>query len=99
MTDRLNNIEAKLDKIDERLDKVEQVLIRNTTVMEEHHRRSTLLEAHVDKIESRFYKELGPIKDHIDMVSYGFKGIMWVFAGVAAISGLILTVKQLGLID
>lgn len=97
MDHKLNSIENKLDKIDERLDKVEQVLIRNTTVMEEHHRRSTLLESHVNKIEARFYKELGPIKKHIDMISYGFKGIMWVFAGVAAIAGLILTAKQLGL--
>lgn len=98
MDDRLNSIEAKLDKIDERLDKVEQVLVRNTTVMEEHHRRSNMLESHVDKIENRFYKELGPIKAHVDSVAYGIKGIAWVFAGVAAVAGLFLTLKQLGLL-
>jgi tetrahydromethanopterin S-methyltransferase subunit G len=56
MDDKFNRINAKLDKIDERLDKVEQVLVRNTTIMEEHHRRSTTLETHVSKIEGRFYK-------------------------------------------
>lgn len=98
MDSKLNSIESKLDKIDERLDKVEQVLIRNTTVMEEHHRRSTLLEAHVDKIENRFYKELGPVKKHIDTVSYGLKGILWLFAGITALAGLFLTLKQLGIL-
>lgn len=98
MDDKLNRIDAKLDRIDERLDKVEQVLIRNTAIIEEHHRRSTTLEAHVSKIEQRFYKELGPVKNHINMVSYGIKGIMWLFAGVAGITGLMLTLKQLGLI-
>lgn len=98
MEDRLKQIDSKLDRIDERLDKVEQVLVRNTTIMEEHHRRSTSLEAHVDKIENRFYKELGPIKTHVDSVAYGIKGIGWVFAGVAAIAGLFLTLKELGII-
>jgi tetrahydromethanopterin S-methyltransferase subunit G len=98
MDDKFNRINAKLDKIDERLDKVEQVLVRNTTIMEEHHRRSTTLETHVSKIEGRFYKELGPIKKHVDMVSYGVKGIMWVFAGISASIGLLLALRQLGIV-
>lgn len=92
-----NSVNNKLDKIDERLDKVEQVLIRNTTVMEEHHRRSTLLEIHVNKIEERFLAELGPIKNYKDKISYGFKGIVWVTGICISAVTVLLMLKQLGL--
>lgn len=98
MDTKLTTIETKIDKIDERLDKVEQVLIRNTTVMEEHHRRSNLLETHVGKIEDRFYLELGPIKNHINLVSYGFKTIVFTGGLLVGIAGLLLTLKQLGIL-
>lgn len=55
------NSDDKLDRIDRRIDDLTVIAIKNTTILEEHQRRSLALEKHVDLIESR----IEPVITHV----------------------------------
>ena len=83
----LDRLEAKFDKIEEKIDLVENhldsinvTLVRNTSSLEEHIRRTELLE-----------KKLEPIEIHVTQMQGAFK-----FIGVVAVvAGLVLTLMQI----
>lgn len=56
------DMQAKLDKLDERLDSIERVLIRNTSSLEEHVRRTNILE-----------EDMKPVKGHVTFVNNAAK--------------------------
>lgn len=58
MSDNNDRLYQKLDNIDQRLDNVDVTMARNTVLLDEHIKRTNLLEA-----------EIKPIKRHMDMVN------------------------------
>lgn len=51
-------MKPQLDRIEERLDKIDTTLVKNTISLEEHIRRTNLIE-----------EELKPIKSHVSFVN------------------------------
>jgi hypothetical protein len=71
---------AKLDKLDERLDSVDKVLVRNTTSLEDHIRRTEILE-----------NEMEPVKAHVAQVS----GAMKLIIAISSVAGIVQAVYLL----
>ena len=63
-----------LDKHSEMLEKQNEILLRNTITVEEHHRRSLFLEAEQAKLEA----QIEPIKAHVEQMKGIGKFIKWV---------------------
>lgn len=76
-----------LDKMDQRLDNVDVTLAKQSVVLEEHVKRTNLLESKIADLEA---DELKPIKKHVDRVN----AIMWVMGGLLTVAA---TLKSLGL--
>lgn len=72
----------KLDKLDERLDNVDKTLIRNTASLEEHIRRTEILEA-----------EMEPVKTHVAQVSGIVKFIILLSSAAGIIQAIYLLMK------
>lgn len=58
----------KMSKFDSRLDRYNEILIRNTVSLEEHIKRTNLLEKKVDHVET----EVGGLRDHLSLVKSVF---------------------------
>lgn len=82
---RLERIEQKVDKIDETLQTVNIVLAKQHVVLEEHVRRTNLLE-----------QELKPVKLHVDRVEgvVKFLGLVGVLAAI--IEGTVAFLSYVG---
>lgn len=76
--DKLDRIEVKVDKIEDHLGKQEVNLARLTVSVEEHVKRSNMLE---DKIK--------PIEEHVSLVNASFK-LLALLATLAAIADVAL---------
>lgn len=68
-------LEDKLDKLDERLDNIDKTMIRNTVSLEDHIRRTEILEEKIDPIEKQISQVQGALK---------FTGIVALIAGLIA---------------
>lgn len=64
---------TKVDKLDTRQDEMDKTLVRNTVSLEEHMRRTNILE-----------QQIVPIKAHVDFMRIG---AAWVAKSVAVITG------------
>lgn len=64
---------TKVDKLDTRQDEMDKTLIRNTVSLEEHMRRTNILE-----------QQIVPIKAHVDFMRIG---AAWAAKSVAVITG------------
>lgn len=80
LKDSLDGMNAKLDKLDSRLDNVDITLVKQHAQLEEHIRRTNLLES-----------EVKPIKEHVS----NLRGIGKLIAILGSIVGLILSLKAL----
>jgi hypothetical protein len=89
--DRFDRLEEKIDRLDSRLDSVEKILAVNTQIVKEHERRSTTLEAH-------FVKELTPIKNHVTLITTGFRVITFLSVVAVGVLGVINVLRELGVI-
>lgn len=69
--DTLNRLETKIDKITENINDINITLVKQHASIDEHVRRSNLLEKNQEVI----FEELKPIKHHIGMVNGFFKGL------------------------
>jgi tetrahydromethanopterin S-methyltransferase subunit B len=87
MEKRFDKLESKVDQLDTRLDNIERILDRNTTSLEEHMKRSTMLEM-----------DMGPVKAHVALVALGFRGVVWFCGVIAGIAGFIYILKDLGIL-
>lgn len=92
--EKLDLILQKLDKIDDRQDIVEKTLIRhemlherNTLSLEEHIRRTELLETKLDSVEL----DIEPIKRHVVKVNA-------VIAVLGVLGAIILGLNELGIL-
>lgn len=74
---RFDKIEEKIDKIDEKLLDMSQWVQRNAISLEEHMRRTDLLE-----------KKLEPVEDHVAQVRAGTKILAWVVGVLLASVGI-----------
>lgn len=95
--DKLDKIETSIAKLDERLDKIDVVLVRNTATLEEHIRRTDILETYVQDRDEKVDAELVPIRNHVNAVTSGAKGILFFCSALASIAGFIYLLKQLSL--
>lgn len=75
--DVMDLIVEKLDKIDNKQDSQALILERNTVTLEDHVRRTNLLE-----------EELKPIKAHVNFINMGSKVILSLIALAAALHQL-----------
>lgn len=94
--DKLDRLENKIDKLDSRLDNIAIVLERNTVSLETHIKRTNLLEDYVKTMDE---EEIAPIKRHVMIVSYGFKGIAWFCGIMTALASGLLLLSELGILD
>jgi hypothetical protein len=72
----------KLDKIDDRLNDMDKTLVRNTTSLEEHMKRSDALE----KLINAQSDAMRPVEDHVRHMQGAGKLIVWasVVLGIVA---------------
>jgi len=84
----LINIDKKIDKLDTRLDKVDVTLVKQEANLEEHMRRTDLLE----KQHHSFLEELKPIKSHVDQLR-GVIKFLGIGAALAAIISAVFNLK------
>lgn len=84
---QLLRIEAKVDQLDNRIDCVDRTMIKNTASLEEHMRRSDLLEGQMDLLR----ESITPlIKVHVTIV-----GIGKILAAIALVVGVISACLEL----
>lgn len=93
-----DKLESMIVKIDDRLDNVEQTLLRNTLSLEEHVRRTDLIETYVKERDIAVKADLDPIKDHVNQIKSSIKGILFFCTVIASVAGFVLILKQLNLI-
>lgn len=91
MSDKIDKVLEKLDKIDERVDRIDVTMAKQEVVLEEHVRRTNILQDRVEKHEAKIEEDLKPIKKHVVMVN----AIVKILVAVAGLAGLALTLKQL----
>lgn len=82
--DKYDKIESKLDKLDERLDTLSGTLIKNTESLQEHMRRTDLLE-----------EKLVPVEEHVSFMKNGFKAVGWFCGAIAGVAGFLYILKSL----
>jgi predicted amino acid racemase len=82
-----------LEKLREEQISQNKVLLRNTITVEEHHRRSLMLEKKMDLLES----EVKPIKNHVQNVIGVGQAIKWIAAVATAITAAAAAIKVLSL--
>lgn len=77
---KIDTLDSKLDKTNEKIHGIDITLVRNTESLEEHMRRTELLE-----------KDIQPIKRHVHMLEGGLK----LFGVLSLISSLIYGIYRL----
>jgi len=87
--DSFDRLEDKLDRLDIRLDDMSGTLIENTMSLQEHIRRTNLLEDYVKA-------ELHPLKQDMIKFKYGAIGIMWACGVLAGALGVYKILQELG---
>lgn len=76
---QLTRFDSKFDKFDERFDKYNETLIRNTITLEDHVKRTNLLETKIFHVET----EVTGLKEHMTIV----KGVMNFFRFILSEKG------------
>lgn len=75
---RLSNIENTCVQMEKRLDSIDQTLVKNTTLLDYHIKRTNILE-----------EEIIPIKNHVTIVHTILKGVPWILGILGALAGLL----------
>lgn len=89
MENKIDKLESKLEVLDEKLDDIVLTLVTNTKSLDEHMRRTAILEDYVTA-------EMKPLKSRMDAIFYGVKGVMWVAGILAGLAGFIFLLSQMG---
>lgn len=74
MKDQLDRLEEKIDKLSDKTASIDVTLARQAVTLEEHVRRSTLLEIRME-----------PVEKHVTMV----QGALKLLAGLGTLAGLL----------
>lgn len=74
LIDKMDGLDGKIDKMDTRLDSVDITLAKQSVILDEHVKRSNMLEAQME-----------PVKKHVTMVNgvLKFLGIVSILLGIA----------------
>ncbi len=80
-TKRLERVEDKLDKVVDSISNINVTLAKQSVILEEHVKRSTMLE-----------DQMKPIKKHVDLVNAAFK-LLGLLISVGGIHGLMKLFK------
>lgn len=81
----MSGVDEKLDKILEDLSEIKVVTAVNTAHLEEHIRRTDLLETRVEQVAT----SIQPLKSHVDMVKGAVK-LITICGIIASILGVLL---------
>ena len=81
---RLDRLEAKIDKIAEAVASVDRTLERNTTSLEFHVKRTDLAEQRIEQVA----ESLRPIEQHVAMVQGALKLLTMGLAVIGTLAGL-----------
>ena len=79
LVSRLDKLEYKQDKVFETAHKIDKTVVQNTADLQEHMRRTDLLERRVEQVA----QDLDPVKKHVGRVKW-LVGAAIVAIGVAA---------------
>ena len=97
MDHRLQNIEDRLGKIEDKQDQILNEMVnnriineRNTSSLEEHIKRTNLLQEELDEIR----KEMKPVEKHVMMVSAGLK-LLGLISLLASLTLAIVNINKL----
>lgn len=91
----MTSVNVKLDKCDERLDKVDVTLGKQQVILDEHVRRTNLIEEKIDADKKDVDAKLEPIKNHVSQVKLFMKIAGYVLGGGAALGGAGMGIKEL----
>jgi ribosome-associated translation inhibitor RaiA len=86
--EHMKTVGAKLEKMDDRLDNVDVTVARQQTILEEHVKRTNLLEEKLDK-------DVEPLKAQASQVRLLLKIAGLILGGGAAVSGAGWGIKEL----
>lgn len=85
MDDRWKRIDEKLDVIVEKIHTIDVTLVRNTSSLEEHIRRTELLEKAVDNLND----EIRPIQSHVKTINLFVKILMLSLGAAASVASVL----------
>jgi chromosome segregation ATPase len=92
---KLEKIEDALSEINKSVASIDKTLAVNTASLEEHVRRTHLLEEKLEKAEDKFELKLEPLESHVQAVRGLFKYGSIVLGSLGAILGIL---HQLGIL-
>lgn len=72
---QLDRLHAKLDKVVESIHSIDKTLAVNTASLEEHVKRTNLLQTKVEALD-----------DKVKSVKTGYKVVMWIIGAIAAVA-------------
>lgn len=72
-------IQTKVDKIDDRLDNIDKTLVVNTRLLDDHIKRTNILE-----------NEMSSVSQHVITVQLAGKIAMWVLGVIGSAIGMLL---------
>lgn len=81
----------KLDRVESHLGSIDVTMVRNTVSLEEHVKRTNLLEQNIDDLKGEFK----PVKDHVDFVRHSSKFVAIVISSLGAIIAAIATIWKM----
>lgn len=101
-----NNQQKALDRVFETLEKTNETLLRNTITVEEHHKRSNLLEQELRRIDAKVSEEdIQHLKAQAEAVEHTrnlFKSLQylakivgWIIGGLSTLGGMLWGLYQI----
>lgn len=92
---RLDKVDVSFGKMDDRLDKIDTVSSSNTAILEEHMRRTDLLEKRIEQARRELDDKLAPVQAHVNQMKVFLKIAGLVVGGTTALGGAGMGVKKL----
>lgn len=94
MSDDIFRVEGKVDKIAEDITDIKVIMAKNTHSLEEHMRRTALLEQQVQRLD----EDIEPIKIHVAVVSKITALLPYIGKSLVGILTVLATLKALGIL-
>lgn len=91
----MENVGDRLNKMDDRLDKIDTTAAHNAGVLEEHVRRTNLLEEKVELDKRSIESKIEPIQTHVNQMKVFLKIAGYVVGGGTALGGAGVGIKKL----
>lgn len=87
----ITRLENKVDKIVDDIGEIKIIMARNTVSLEEHIKRTNLLEEEVKRLD----EDVRPVKDHVTAMKHSGKLIYTVIKLLAALASIIGVIAAL----